>query len=70
MQLPGTEICGGTKRGLETEVPHRYDVALLDAIHGRCLCDTHLRSKRSRLITLFQAATKSRTNFSFASSCA
>ena len=28
------------------------------------------RSKRSRVMTLFQAATKSRTNFSFASSCA
>src|SRR5574337_49040 len=30
----------------------------------------YLRSKRSRFMTLFQAATKSRTNFSFASSCA
>lgn len=28
-------ICGGIKRGFETEVPHRKDVALLDAIQGR-----------------------------------
>src|SRR5574338_478713 len=28
------------------------------------------KSKRSRFMTLFQAATKSRTNFSFESSCA
>ena len=30
----------------------------------------HARSKRSRFITLFQAATKSCTNFSFASALA
>ena len=34
------------------------------------LSPDHFRSKRSRFMTLFQAATKSRTNFSFASSWA
>ncbi len=31
---PLTEICGGIERGFETEVPHRHDAALLDAVHG------------------------------------
>ena len=41
--------------------------------HGRAVPNARLdvdqtRSKRSRFMTLFHAATKSRTNFSFASS--
>ena len=40
------------------------------SIGRQSLCDPYTRSKRSRFITLFHAATKSRTNFSFASSCA
>jgi hypothetical protein len=54
----------------KADVPHQYDVARLDAMDGSRLCEAYLRSKRSRFMTLFQAATKSWRNFSFASFCA
>ncbi len=66
----GTENCDGIKRRIEAEVPHRSDVALQVAVRGRRFFDAYLMSKRSRFITLFQAAAKSRTNFSFESFCA
>jgi len=46
-----------------------YECTLSQPAHRNDAYD-HARSKRSRLITLFHAATKSRTSFSLASSLA